>query len=146
VSIEDLEREGIELASFKKRLYAFMIDDLLISMLFLAIYFDTITSFETTEEIILFINSFLLEMLLLKILYQSFFVYFYSATIGKIIMKIRVVDGKLLDKPSLIQSINRAIFRALGEFFVYFGFIIAFLNPKREALHDKSAKTLVINV
>ncbi len=146
MSIEDLEREGIELASFKKRLYAFMIDDLLISMLFLAIYFDTITSFETTEEIILFINSFLLEMLLLKILYQSFFVYFYSATIGKIIMKIRVVDGKLLDKPSLIQSINRAIFRALGEFFVYFGFIIAFLNPKREALHDKSAKTLVINV
>ena len=37
---ERLERENIKLASFNKRLFAYLIDDVIISALFFVIYYD----------------------------------------------------------------------------------------------------------
>lgn len=141
--IEKIERENITLAPLKERTIAYFIDELLISVLFILIYLDDFSG--NTEETIQMINSLTLYVLLLKIMYHSFFVWMYGATLGKIFVKIRVVSIVDLEKPTLFFAISRAMVRIISELLFYLGFLWAILNPKRETWHDKIASTLVIN-
>ena len=141
-----LHRENITLALTKKRAMAFFIDEMLLSFLLIIALWESFTQATTTEEIILLTNSFVLEYMALKIIYQAFFVMQYGATVGKIVMKIRVIEIKSLQNPNVIVSLNRSIFRVLSEMFFYLGFLWGMLDPSRQAWHDKTAKTLVVNV
>lgn len=134
------------LAPNKKRAAAFFIDEILLSFLLLIALWESFSQAQNTEEIINLTNSFVLEYMAVKIIYQAFFVMQYGASIGKIIMKIRVIEVKTLDNPNVIASLNRAIFRVLSEMFFYLGFLWGMLDPSRQAWHDKTAKTLVVNV
>ena len=122
-----------------------MIDEILVSVLFALIYLDQIPENITTEELINTINSLFGYVIVLKVIYQTFFVWMYGATLGKIAMKIRVIATADLENPSLILSLSRAAFRIISESVFYLGFIWAYLNPKRETWHDRVANTLVIN-
>jgi len=141
-----LHRESLELASIKKRSLAFFIDEMLLSFLLIIAMSDSFTNAKTVEEIILLTNSLMFEYLLMKIVYQTFFVMQYGATLGKIAMKIRVIEIATLQNPSFICSFNRAIFRVISEMFFYLGFLWGMMDPARQTWHDKTAKTLVINV
>ena len=140
-----LHREGLELASIKKRSMAFFIDEMLLSFLLIIAMSDSFTNAKTVEEIIILTNSFMFEYLLMKIVYQTFFVMQYGATLGKIAMKIRVIEIVTLQNPSFLCSLNRAIFRVISEMFFYLGFLWGLMDPSRQTWHDKTAKTLVIN-
>ena len=70
----------------------------------------------------------------------------YGATVGKIIMKIRVIEIKTLNNPSVISALNRGVFRVISEMLFYLGFLWGMLDPSRQTWHDKTAKTLVVNV
>ena len=83
-----LHREGITLADTKRRAVAFFIDEMLLSFLFIIALWESFATATNTEEIINLTNSFVLEYMALKIIYQTFFVFQYGASIGKIIMKI----------------------------------------------------------
>lgn len=145
--IEDiLHREDISLATFKKRSLAFFIDEMLLSFLLIIALGDSFFEAKTMEEIIILTNTFLLEFMAMKVFYQAFFVMQYGATLGKIAMKIRVIDIKTLQTPNVMISLNRAIVRVLSEMFFYFGFIWGLMDPSRQTWHDKTAKTLVVNV
>ncbi len=144
--IEKFESENLTLASFQKRGAAYVIDELLISVLFSLIYLDQMPENVTTEELIGIVNSLFGYLVGIKILYQTFFVWMYGATIGRIVMKIRVISTADLENPNLMTSLSRAAFRIVSESLFYLGFVWAFLNPKRETWHDKVANTLVINV
>ncbi|MDD2790786.1 MAG: RDD family protein [Sulfurimonas sp.] len=145
--IEDLlHREDITLAQSKKRATAFFIDEMLLSFLLIVALWDNFASAANMEEIINVTNMFVLEYMFMKIAYQAFFTMQYGASIGKILMKIRVVDIKTLDNPNVLSSLNRAIFRVISEMVFYLGFLWGMLDPARQTLHDKTAKTLVINV
>lgn len=133
------------LASIKKRSLAFLIDEVLLSLLLMFALWDSFTGATTTEDIILVTNTFILEFLAMKIFYQAFFVMKYGASIGKIVMKIRVIEINTLQTPSVVSALNRGIFRVVGELFFYFGFLWGMLDPSRQTLHDKTAKTLVID-
>ena len=99
---ERLERENIRLASFNKRLFAYLIDDVIISALFFVIYYDAFKNAASdAQTMIAVINSFIWQLVLLKVLYHTFFVWRYGASLGKIVMKIMVLDGEILDFPSL---------------------------------------------
>jgi uncharacterized RDD family membrane protein YckC len=50
-----------------------------------------------------------------------------------------------LQNPNIESSINRAIFRIVSESFFYLGFLWGFFDPARQTLHDKTARTLVID-
>jgi len=141
-----LHREGLELASIKKRSLAFFIDEMLLSFLLIIAMSDSFTNAKTVEEIIILTNNFMFEYLVMKIVYQTFFVMQYGATLGKIAMKIRVIEIATLQNPSFICSFNRAIFRVISEMFFYLGFLWGMMDPARQTWHDKTAKTLVINV
>jgi uncharacterized RDD family membrane protein YckC len=140
-----LNREHLTLASIKKRAVAFFIDEMLLSFLLILAMSDSFANAKTVEDIILLTNTYIMQYILMKIAYQTFFVMQYGATLGKLAMKIRVIDIKTLDNPNFAVSLNRAIFRIISEMIFYLGFAWAAMDPARQAWHDKTAKTLVID-
>ncbi|MEA3228178.1 MAG: RDD family protein [Campylobacterota bacterium] len=140
-----LHREGLTLADTKKRATAFFIDEMLLSFILIFALWDSFAAAQTMEEIIYVSNLFVLEYMSMKIFYQAFFTMKYGASIGKIMMKIRVIEIITLDNPTVLSALNRAIFRIVSEMFLYLGFLWGMLNPSKQTWHDKTAKTLVIN-
>jgi uncharacterized RDD family membrane protein YckC len=140
-----LHREGITLASNKKRAMAFLIDEMLLSFLLVIALWDSFASAQTMEQMINITNTFVLEFMLMKIIYQAFFVMQYGASIGKIVMGIRVIEINTVQTPSVMSALNRAIFRVISELFLYLGFLWGLLNPQKQTWHDKTAKTLVVD-
>ncbi len=145
--IEDiLYREHIELADIKKRGIAFFIDEVLLSTILLVVLWDAFIQATTVEQIISVTNAFVLEYMAMKIIYQTFFVMQYGATLGKIMMKIQVIDLRSLSHPTLLIAFNRATFRIISEMLFYLGFLWGSFDPLRRTWHDKTARTLVVNV
>jgi len=118
---------------------------MLLSFLLIFALWDSFVKAGSTEEIIILTNSFVLEYMMMKIIYQGFFVMQYGATLGKLMMKIKVIEIQTLDNPNVLVSLNRAIFRVISELLFYLGFLWGMLNPTRQAWHDLTAKTLVVN-
>ena len=143
---EKLHSEGIALASIRKRGMAFFIDEMLLSFLLIIALGDSFFEAKTVEEMIILTNQFILEFIAIKIFYQAFFVMKYEATLGKIAMKIRVVDSQTLQTPNVLIALNRSIIRIISEMMFYLGFLWGTMDPNRQTWHDKSARTLVVNV
>ena len=141
-----LNREDLTLADNKKRSMAFFIDELLLSLLLIVALWDSFANAADMEEMIQVTNMFVLEYMAIKIIYQAFFTMNYGASIGKIVMRIRVLEIRTLDNPSVLSALNRAIFRVISEMFFYLGFLWGMLDPSRQTWHDKTAKTFVVNV
>lgn len=140
-----LRQRGVELASIGKRAVAFLVDELLLTLLFIAVLWESLSGVSTAEEMLMVTNAYVFEYMGIKVLYQTFFVALYGATLGKMAMKIRVVsmhDGEI---PSWGASFNRAVFRILSEMLFYLGFIWAAFDPGRQGWHDRTAATLVVN-
>jgi uncharacterized RDD family membrane protein YckC len=146
---EDIEnklyRENITLAPIKKRSLAFFIDETLLSFLLIIALWDSFKVAVTLEDMIILTNQFVLEYMAMKIIYQAFFVMQYGATLGKLAVKIKVIEINTLNYPSVISSLNRAIFRVISEMLFYLGFLWGMMDKSRQSWHDKTARTLVVN-
>ncbi len=140
-----LHREGLELASIQKRAMAFFIDEMLLSFLLIIAFWSSFAEAKNVEEMINLTNVYILEYMAMKIFYQAFFVMQYGASIGKIMMKIRVLEIRTGDNPNVISALNRAIFRIISEMLFYLGFLWGMFDPARQTWHDKTARTLVVN-
>ncbi len=141
-----MNNDNLELASISSRIKAFVIDDLLISFVFLAIFWEQIASGDgDLMNMLIIMNENVMQVLFLKFIYQSFFVWYYGATVGKYFAKIRVIDYNSFGQVSLITSLIRSITRIFSEMFFYIGFVIGFFNDGKQTFHDKIARTLVIN-
>jgi len=140
-----LDREGLHLASIKKRAFAFFIDEMLLSFLLIIAMSDSFSNAKNIEDIILLTNSYVMEYIMMKIVYQTFFVMQYGATLGKLALKIRVIEIATLTNPNILSSLNRAIFRIVSEMLFYLGFLWGMMDPARQTWHDKTAKTLVVD-
>lgn len=143
--IERLEREHLYLAPIKKRAVATLIDELLLSLILIFVLWDTLSQAQTLEEMIMFTNAFVLEFMAIKIVYQAIFTWQYGATIGKIAMRIRIIEVATMDTPTLAVAFNRAIFRIISEMIFYLGYLWGVLDPLRQTWHDKTARTVVID-
>jgi len=141
-----LHREQLSLTSKQRRISAYLIDELILSVIWISIIWDAFVGLDSIEEKILLINSYVLEFMLLKVIYHTFFVMQYAASPGKILMKIQVLELSTLSTPSLFCALNRASFRILSEAMFYMGFIWGLLDPSRQTWHDKTAKTVVVDV
>jgi uncharacterized RDD family membrane protein YckC len=134
-----------KIASIQKRSIAYFLDEMVVSVVFLFIIWEYMPKNSASlEEINKVVSGFVFYMIALKILYHSFFVWLYGATLGKMALKIEVISQSG-NKINFFQSFNRAVFRIVSEIIFYLGFALAFLNQNKEALHDKTAKTLVVN-
>ncbi len=147
MEIDKVNIDNLELASIRLRLKAFVIDDLSITLVVFLLLWDKISLANgDLVSIMIIMNEAFLQIIVLKFLYQTFFIWYYGATIGKIIAKIKVIDFDHFGKVSLINSAVRSFGRIISESFFYLGFIIAFYTDSKQTFHDKFGKTLVVNV
>jgi uncharacterized RDD family membrane protein YckC len=144
-TLETLKREGMHLSSYNKRAIAFMVDDMLISTMFAIIFWERFKSLTDPESLILFVNSLFIYIIIVKTIYQTIFIAMYGQTLGKMLMKIKVINRDYFDQPNWFESFQRAGMRALSEVVFYIGFIAANFTPLRQTWHDKFAKTLVVD-
>ena len=146
-------------ANNKKRIGAFLIDDMIIAGLLLIIFYGQLSeiashlpSVITPESIEVFkseMNQFsvnnLLLILFLKVLYHTFFVWQNGMTLGKYFMKIKVVNKHTQETLTLPKAFLRALLRIVSEVLFYLGFLLAFFLPYKQTLHDKLSESVVID-
>jgi uncharacterized RDD family membrane protein YckC len=139
---------NLQLASMRSRAFAFVIDDLLVTAIIMIIFWESIVALSSDMEAMMFLmkTDLVMPLIALKVIYHTFFVWYYGATVGKIIAKIRVIDVNSWGKVSLFSSFLRSIGRIFSEMFFYAGFLIGFFNEGRKTFHDITGKTLVVNV
>ena len=141
-----MNNENLELAPISKRIFAFLIDELVITILIYLIFWDSlVANSSNVDQLANVLTNLIFPVFFVKFIYQSFFVWYYGATIGKLILKIKVIDYYNFGRVSLSSSIIRSILRIVSEYFVYIGFIFAFFTQGRQTFHDKIGRTLVIN-
>ncbi|MEA3499335.1 MAG: RDD family protein [Campylobacterota bacterium] len=142
-----METENLQLASMRSRIKAFIIDDISITLVVILLLWDEVTLANgDLISILVIMNEAFLQIITLKFIYQTFFIWYYGATIGKIISKIKVIDFDNFGKVSLLNAAVRSFGRIISESFFYIGFIIAYYTDSRQTFHDKFGKTLVVDV
>lgn len=141
---EKLQREGYKIASIAKRAIAMTIDDFLISFLIVIAFINSFSKAQTFEEIMIITNQLFLYIFIAYTLYHWIFVALYGKTIGKMIMKIKVIDTQTLDKPDFLRSFIRSVFRNFDEMFFYAGMMVALFDPYNRALHDIIGRCVVV--
>lgn len=143
---EQIDTDNLQLASMKSRVKAFVIDDLSITLLVIVILWDKISN--TNGDLMstmMIMNEAFIQIIILKFIYQTFFIWYYGATIGKLISKIKVIDFENYGKVSLINSCIRSAGRVISESVFYLGFFLAYYGESRQTFHDRFGKTLVID-
>ncbi len=143
--LNKLESEELVLSSINRRAFAMFIDEIIISFLFFFIISDKIATLTTPDEIVAYTQSLMVYVLVIKVLYQALFVGMYGATLGKMALKIKVIDIEYFDIPSWQASFIRAFMRIVDEILFYIGFVVALFSPLRVTWHDRFAKTLVVD-
>ncbi|MDX3959502.1 RDD family protein [Aliarcobacter skirrowii] len=138
--------ENLQLASMRSRAFAFVIDDLIVTLLISLVYWDSIVAAgNNTEVLISLLSTLVLPLLVLKIIYHTFFIWYYGQTLGKRLAKVRVIDANHWGRVTFFQSFLRSVGRVISELFYYIGFAIAFFNDGRKTFHDFTGKTLVVD-
>lgn len=80
--------------------------------------------------------------------YILIFTYFYGASVGKIVCKIRILDYKTLDKPNFTSSFKRAFVKTVTDIFMplfgLVGYALFFSGKSKRSLSDMFSKTIVV--
>lgn len=67
-----------------------------------------------------------------------------SATPGKLLMRLEIVDASTFGKPTLSQWLLRYLGYVLSAIVVFIGFIWIGIDDRKQGWHDKIATTLVV--
>ena len=139
--------DNLQLASMRSRALGYVIDDFLVTIIIMMIFWEDIISVSQDMDALMYLlkAELAFPLIMLKVIYQTFFVWYYGATIGKIVVKIRVIDANEWGRVSMFSSLLRAVGRIFSEMFFYIGFLIGFFNDGRKTFHDITGKSLVVN-
>jgi len=138
--------QEFQIATKGKRLSAFFIDDIVISLFLIVIFFDQLTNIKEPIELSIFLQKNFFSFVLLRVLYHTFFIWQNGMTLGKMFLKIRVVEIETANTPSFSIAFIRAMLRVVSETIFYIGYLMAYFNPLAQTLNDKIAKTVVVDV
>lgn len=142
---EKLYREEIELAPLFLRFCAFLLDNIILSSVFLLIYWDTLSQYAGNYYAInMAILELIWQLIFLTFVYEVIFLAFYGATLGKMAFKIRVISTSLFDTPNFSYAIIRSIIKILSQNLFFLPFLFVFFSPFKQMLHDFLAKTIVV--
>lgn len=140
---DDLPTEPVY-AGFGRRLLATIIDTVLILLITLPLtYLVYGEGFLYSEEFILGGADVLINYLLPFALVMAFWVY-KSATPGKMVMGIKIIDAVTGEKPSIGQYVGRYFAYFLSAIVFLLGYFWVIWDKKKQGWHDKLAKTLVV--
>jgi len=142
-----------QISTIGKRTTAYFLDDMIVSLLLFIIFYNQLVNIYQQvqnsmnfEPLVVYLQENTLVFILLRIVYQTFFVWQNGMTPGKMIMKIKVIEMDSGNTPSFGVAFLRASIRIVSESIFYIGYIMAFFNPMVQTLHDKLAKTVVVDV
>jgi len=150
-----MEVTSLPVASNGKRIWSFLIDDMVINFFLMVIFSSQLSELmsgvtEVNEASVMAVNQFIMDniaiVLSIKVLYHTVLVWQSGMTLGKYIMKIKTIDLATGITPSFMQAFWRASVRLLSEMFFYLGFLFAFFSPLHQTLHDKFSNCVVIDV
>lgn len=144
--LDKLERENITLADFGRRILAYFIDNIILSLVVFIIFYDSFSQTSDLNEIREVLDNFIFGFIFLHISYHTLFTFMYGASLGKMVCKIMIIDQEVLDKPNFSQSLIRSFIRQLSGMAFMLGFAWAFGNILRKTWQDYVARTIVINV
>ena len=148
------EPVSLSIVSNQKRITAFVIDDIVISVFFIIIFYNqfagifsniTVVDEVALESINAFIAQNILVVFSIKVLYHTVLVWQSGMTLGKYLMKIRVIDLETGTIPNFQKAFLRASIRIPSEILFYLGFLMAFFNPLKQTLHDKLSNCVVVD-
>jgi uncharacterized RDD family membrane protein YckC len=145
----------VRLASFGSRAVAFMIDFLLASLLFFVVmgililivkYVPAVRDWDKDREVKIELNFFenWYSVVYLAIFFGLSLYWGHGRTIGKRIMKIRVVSLHH-DHLSLWTCFERALGYGASALELGFGFVQYFIHPNHQTVHDRIAETIVVD-
>lgn len=140
----DVYGESFEYVGFWLRFGASLIDSILIIiitfptlfMIYGGDYFDS-------EEFIQGVPDFIISYIFPIVATILFWVY-KSATPGKIVLSVKIVDAKTGNKPTVSQSFIRYIGYYVSLIPLGLGFFWVAWDSKKQGWHDKMAGTVVI--
>ena len=152
------EQNSLMIAAPQKRVVSFVIDDIIVSLFFMVIFYDQIIALlqaipldqQSQSQVLLdamnqFVSVNILWLLALKVIYHTVLVWQNGMTVGKYIMKIRVVSLETHEKPTFMTAFYRALLRIPSELVFYLGFLMAFFTPLTQTFHDKFSKCVVVD-
>jgi uncharacterized RDD family membrane protein YckC len=145
------------ISTISKRTLSFIIDDIVVGIFLIIIFYDQISAlgveaskYQDIEDIKVIVDNFVINaipiVLAIKVLYHSLLVWQSGMTIGKYILKIKVIDINSSQTPSFAQAVFRSVMRIVSEMPFYLGFLLAFITPKRQTFHDKVSNCVVVDV
>lgn len=146
-SINFNEEKTFEFGSPIKRLIAYIIDIAIISIVINAlIYGLTYTKANIKNLPVTIKNSIDWIVIILSLVITFFYFPLYESTKGRTIGK-KTMHLKLTDKEGKGITFQRAFIRQFLTVLdiIYFGFLLAFTNKKKQTLKDKIMKTIVID-
>lgn len=168
------EQQKIHYTGFNRRVYASAIDTLLMCIFILPLYSGFLNTglpphlqelvnknkagqLANQEVLNAFSSYYLYEGGIQNIVFNSmidlivmgaviiiFWIY-RSATPGKILFSMKIVDAKTLEKPSNSRAIIRYLSYFISSLPLFLGFIWIAFDKKKQGWHDKIAGTLVID-
>ena len=140
-----LDRESLTLATTNKRATAMGIDFMVMMLFIMAIDYESWQDIQTMQEALEWSSKITLSYMMIAVIYHAFFTTLYGATVGKILMKIRVISLYSGGTPNVAESINRSVVRIISESIFGLGFLWGLFDPYNQTWQDKTAKTLVID-
>jgi uncharacterized RDD family membrane protein YckC len=149
------------LATIGRRTGAAFIDSLVVTLFVLILFYDPLMVLadltrvavtpEKQAEFMVAFQAFQAQTLpyifALYVVYHAILVWQGGMTLGKYMMKIKVVQADGTAPVSFGAATARALGRTIGEMFVFYvTFLPAWFTPLRQTLHDRIAKTVVIDL
>ncbi len=141
----NIEGRELEIVPARKRVGAFIIDDFVVSFLFIAIFWEQLSMLSGIEEINQFLTDNFFIIISIKVFYHTLFVWQNGMTLGKYLLKMRVVLLSTAHTPPLNNSLLRAMVRVVSDILFYIGFLMAFFNPLSQTLHDRLSGCVVVD-
>jgi uncharacterized RDD family membrane protein YckC len=89
------------------------------------------------------VNNFLMQMTVF-LFYSAVCWHFWSATPGKMVLRLRIADAKTLKPVSDLQILLRVMGYMISGFTFFLGFFWIGLNKKKRGWHDYLADTVVV--
>jgi uncharacterized RDD family membrane protein YckC len=133
----DSSRPAPEYGGFWLRVVAVLIDSILISVLIAPITFALTGKGPTLTE------GGPLNFLVPAIAIIAFWQW-KSATPGKLLLKLEIVDAKTLGKPTLAQWLLRYLGYVVSAVVLLLGYLWVAIDDRKQGWHDKIAGTLVV--
>jgi len=131
-------------AGFWIRVGAALIDTILLMAILLPLVsFIYGESYWQSDSLVMGIGDFLLNYILPAIVVVIFWLY-KSATPGKMVLKLQIVDAKTGGKPTVGQCIIRYLGYYVASIPLLIGIIWVAFDSRKQGWHDKMAGTVVV--